>query len=73
MLAEPTISTMSHDLLVKYTQELWVSKLELLAHLEKAQIELKTVAENTESRIGLYLRDKEHMEEELKMARARLD
>ena len=33
MLAEPSLSTMTQDQLMKYSKELWVSKLELLAHL----------------------------------------
>jgi hypothetical protein len=54
-------------------QQLWRSKLELLAHLEKAQIELKVAQQSTELRVGLYLKDKESLEEELRQARARLD
>lgn len=54
-------------------QQLWKNKLELLAHLEKAQIELKTLQESNELRVGLYLKDKESLEEELRQARARLD
>lgn len=44
-----------------------------MAHLEKAQIELRTISESTESRIGLYLKDKDIMEEELRSAKVRLD
>ena len=32
-LAEPSLASMTQEQLVKYTGELWKSKLELLAHL----------------------------------------
>jgi hypothetical protein len=73
LLAEPSVETMTHEQLKKCVMDLWKSKLEVLAHLEKAHIELKMIAESNESRIGLYLKDKEQMEEELRAARARLD
>ena len=38
LLASPSLNTMTHDQLIKYAQDLWNSKLELLAHLEKAHI-----------------------------------
>lgn len=38
VLAEPSFNTMTHDQLKKSAEEMWKSKLELLAHLEKAHI-----------------------------------
>jgi hypothetical protein len=38
---------MTENMLRKFAEETWVSKLELLAHLEKAQIELRAMREST--------------------------
>jgi hypothetical protein len=72
-LAAPSFDSLTEAQLKMQAQLLWKNKLELLAHLEKAQIELKTAQESTELRVGLYLKDKEGLEEELRQARARLD
>ena len=49
---------MTHEQTLATAKSLWDSKLELLAHLEKAQIELSTIKENVDARINLYARDK---------------
>ena len=41
--------------------KLWCSKIELLAHLEKAHTELASIKSNMDSRINIYLRDKEYL------------
>ncbi|EFX60280.1 hypothetical protein DAPPUDRAFT_344259 [Daphnia pulex] len=72
-LATPSFESLNEAQLRMQAQQLWKSKLELLAHLEKVQIELKMAQESTELRVGLYLKDKEALEEELRQAKARLD
>ena len=60
-LAAPSFDSLNEAQLKMQAQQLWKSKLELLAHLEKAQIELKTMQESNELRVGLYLKDKESL------------
>ena len=37
-------------------EKLWHNKIELLAHLEKAQIEFKTLKEGADTRFNMMLR-----------------
>jgi hypothetical protein len=73
VLARPEISSLDLPALRTLAEKLWLGKLELLAHLEKAQVELKTLKEGTDARTGYYMREKEELAEELRLTRMQLD
>lgn len=72
-MAKPEFFTMTEKQAKETAEKLWHSKLELLAHLEKAQVQLNSLKTNMDSRINLYIKDKDYLEEELRVTRARLD
>lgn len=57
-MAQPQFHSMTSDQILANAKSLWNSKLQLLAHLEKAQIQLATLKESVDARINLYARDK---------------
>lgn len=58
LLSKPEFQNMTESQLREESNKLWSSKLELLAHLEKAHIELACLKENVDSRVNMYIRDK---------------
>ncbi len=61
-LAQPNFIAMTETQLREMVEKLWHNKLELLAHLEKVQIQLKTNKQTNDSKLNSYMRDKENLE-----------